>query len=81
MVDVLLALLLVELTEAWVDPYRERVRAQQPRAEAVDRRDPGAVELLCEVEAAAREVLDAAGIALYTDLDEALADVRRHLTC
>lgn len=28
---------------------------------------------------AAREVLDAAGIALYTDLDEALADVRKHL--
>jgi succinyl-CoA synthetase beta subunit len=29
--------------------------------------------------AAAREVLNAAGIALYTDLDEALADVRKHL--
>lgn len=28
---------------------------------------------------AAREVLDAAGIALYPDLDEALAEVRRHL--
>ncbi|HEX2830866.1 MAG TPA: ATP-grasp domain-containing protein [Burkholderiales bacterium] len=28
---------------------------------------------------AAREVLTAAGIALYTDLDEALADVRKHL--
>ena len=30
---------LVEDHERWVDPRRERVRAQQPGAEAVDRRD------------------------------------------
>ena len=47
------ALLLVELAEARVDPDGERVCAQEPGAEAVDGRDPGAVELLREVEAAA----------------------------
>ena len=38
------AVLLVELAEARVDPDRERMRAQEPRAEAVDGRDPRAVE-------------------------------------
>ena len=35
---------LVELAEARVEPGLERIRLQQPIAEAVDRRDPGAVE-------------------------------------
>ena len=43
------ALALVELAEARVEPGRERVRLQQPRAEAVDGRDPRAVELAREV--------------------------------
>ena len=42
-------MLVVELVEARVDPDRERVRAQQPAAEAVDGRDPRAVELAGEV--------------------------------
>ncbi len=46
-------MLVVELAEARVDTDRERMRAQQARAEAVDRRDPGAVEPPCEVVAAA----------------------------
>ena len=36
---------LVQDAEGRVDPRRERMRAEQPPAEAVDRRDPGAVEL------------------------------------
>ena len=48
------AVLVVELAEARVDPHRERMRAQQPRAEPVDRRDPRAVELAREVVTAAR---------------------------
>ncbi len=42
-------LALVEDPEARVEPGLERVRAQQARAEAVDRRDPGAVDLACEI--------------------------------
>src|SRR5919198_1176999 len=48
------ALRLVELAEARVDPDRERMRAEQAGAEAVDGRDPGAVELPGEVAPAAR---------------------------
>ena len=51
------ALRLVELAEARVDPDRERMRAQQPCAEAVDRRDPGAVELPRQVAPAAADEL------------------------
>ena len=43
----------VELAEARVETGGERIRAQQPAAEAVDRRDPRAVELAREVVAAA----------------------------
>ncbi len=43
------ALGLVELAEARVEPGRERVRLQEAQAEAVNGRDPGAVELACEV--------------------------------
>src|SRR5205085_5660361 len=43
------ALRLVELAEARVDADRERVRAEEAGAEAVDGRDPGAVELPREV--------------------------------
>src|SRR4029079_14794035 len=39
------ALAVVEHPEARVDPGRERMRLQEPVAEAVDRRDPGRVEL------------------------------------
>ena len=39
----------VELAEAWVEPGREWVRLEQARAETVNRRDPGAVELAREV--------------------------------
>ena len=39
----------VELAEARVEAGRERIRPQQPGAEAVDRRDPRAVELAGEV--------------------------------
>src|SRR5581483_11018570 len=53
------AVLLVELAEPWIDPDGEWMRAQQPRAEAVDRRDPGAVELLRQVGASARAELGA----------------------
>src|SRR5262249_49479292 len=42
-----------ELVEAWVEPHRERVGTQQPRAEAVDGRDPRTVELPPEVVASA----------------------------
>ena len=48
------AVLVVELAEAGIDADRERMRAQQPRAEAVDRRDPRAVEPPREVVAPAR---------------------------
>ena len=48
------AVLVVELAEARVDADRERVRAQEARAEAVDRRDPRAVEPAREVGPAAR---------------------------
>ena len=52
---------LVELAEARVEPDRERIRLQQPVAEAVDGRDPGAVELAREVvpPALAERVADA----------------------
>ena len=40
---------LVEHAEARIDPGREGMRAEEPPAEAVDRRDPGAVELEREV--------------------------------
>src|SRR5207247_948957 len=49
-----LPLLVVELVEARIDPDGERVRAQEPGAEAVDRGDPRAVELAREVGASAR---------------------------
>ena len=39
----------LELAEARVEAGCERMRTQQPGAEAVDRGDPGAVELACEV--------------------------------
>ena len=42
-------LALVEHTEAWVEAGLERMRAQQAVAEAVDRRDPAAVEVACEI--------------------------------
>ena len=42
-------LAVVEHAEARVDPGRERVRLQQPVAEAVDGRDPGGVEVTREV--------------------------------
>ena len=42
-------LTLVEHTEAWVEAGLERMRAQQAVAEAVDRRDPAAVEVACEI--------------------------------
>src|SRR5205085_9522471 len=53
-------LALVEDAEARVEARGKRVLAEQPRAEAVDRRDPGAVELAHELRAA--------------ELGEALAD-------
>jgi aryl carrier-like protein len=40
---------LVELAEARVEPSGERICPQQAGAEAVDRRDPGSVELTCKV--------------------------------
>ncbi len=43
------ALRIVELAEARVEPCRERIALQQPQAEAVDRRDPRAVELTGEI--------------------------------
>src|SRR5205085_2276582 len=48
---------LVELAEAWVDPDREGVCAEQAGTEAVDGRDPGAVELPREVAPIARDEL------------------------
>jgi hypothetical protein len=39
----------VQLAKARVEPGGERVRLQKPRAEAVDSRDPGAVEPACKV--------------------------------
>src|SRR5262249_49384796 len=47
------ALGVVELTEARIEPGRERIRLQEPQAETVDRRDPRGVELAGEVRAAA----------------------------
>ena len=47
-------LCVVELAEARIEAGRERVCLQQPEAEAVDGRDPRAVELACEVVPAAR---------------------------
>ena len=49
------AVLLVELVEAGVDPDLERVCAEQPGAEAVDRRDPCTVELAGELGPSARD--------------------------
>src|SRR5215218_10874461 len=49
----------VELPEAGVEPCLERIGLQQPIAEAVDRRDPRAVELPGEVGAAAPAELGA----------------------
>ena len=40
---------LVEDTESRIDAGRERVRREEPPAEAVDRRDPGAVEVAREI--------------------------------
>src|SRR5262249_34933537 len=40
---------LVELAEVRIETGSERIRTQEPGAEAVDRRDPGAVELPGEV--------------------------------
>ena len=48
------SVLVVQLPEPWVDADCERVRAQEPRAEAVDRRDPRPVEPAREVGPAAR---------------------------
>ena len=45
-------LAVVDDAEARVDPGRERVRLQQPVAEAVDGRDPGCVEIAHQVVAA-----------------------------
>ena len=39
----------LELAEAWIEPRSERMRAQEPVAEAVDGRDPRAVELAREI--------------------------------
>ena len=50
-------LALVEHAEARIDAGRRGIRAQQPVTEAVDRRDPRAVELAREIGAAG---LDAA---------------------
>jgi hypothetical protein len=47
--------LVVELAEPRIDPDRERMRAQESRAEAVDRRDPGAVETTGEIGATATQ--------------------------
>ncbi len=65
----------VELAEARVEPRLERVGAKQARAEAVDGRDPGAVELAREVVASALAQLapDA-----RTQLTRGLARVRDH---
>ena len=63
---------LVELAEARVEPGLERVRLQQPVAEAVDGRDPGAVEL-------ARKVVPAAGVQLASGC--ASAARRRRASC
>ncbi len=40
---------LVQHSEARVDPRRQRIRRQQPTAEPMNRRDPGAVEVAREV--------------------------------
>ena len=61
------AVLVVELAEARVDPHRKRMRSQEARAEAVDRRDPRAVE-------PPREVMPAARV-------ERRADARAQLAC
>ena len=42
-------LALVEHAEAGVDPGLERVHAKHARAEAVDRRDPGAVDVASQI--------------------------------
>ena len=65
----------VELAEPRVEPRLERVGAKQPRAEAVDRRDPGAVELAREVVAAALAQLAPNACAQLTG---GLARVRDH---
>ena len=44
---------ILELAEAGIEADGERMRPQQPVAEAVDRRDPGTVELAREIGAAA----------------------------
>ncbi len=46
------ALAVVQHTEPWIEAGGERVRLQQPQAEAVDRRDPGSVEGASEIVAA-----------------------------
>ena len=48
-------LALVEHAEARIDACRRGIRAEQPVAEAVDRRDPRAVELACEIGATGLE--------------------------
>ena len=48
------ALAVVEDAETGIEPRGKRVRTQQPEAEAVDGRDPGAVELTGELIAAER---------------------------
>ena len=80
-------LAVVDDAEARVDPGRERVRLQQPVAEAVDGRDPGRVEIARQVVAAelqqplADPAAQLAGRALgvgdhedRVDVDAALAD-------
>ncbi len=79
------ALALVEDAEARIQPGRERMRLQQSQAEAVDRRDPGAVELAREVvtaslgERRADPRAQLAGRALGVGDDEVRLDVEATL--
>ena len=81
------ALTVVEDAEARVEPGRERMRLQEPQAEAVDRRDPGAVERSGQIVAAelvqagadpaselARGALGVGDHEHRLDVDPALAD-------
>ncbi len=65
----------LELAEPRVEPGGERMRPQQATAEAVDRRDPGAVELAREIRTAA---LAQRGADPCPQLARGLARVRDH---
>ena len=67
------------VAEWWRSGHREKERAKYIRAMHVIATDEHVARLAGNGLAAAREIFLTAGIALHTDLDEAVAEVKRRL--